>query len=707
MEFDLKKIEKVFGIIGMIASIYGAMVVSPYFAAVVPIGIIIYFILNKLISIKRKVKGLIKVKTFSSKITAQPNYIFVYGSLLNPESLLRTIERRSNKIEYIPCSLKGYSLEWINVGLRINMIDNDWNSSESNNYGALNLLNTNEINDMVNGAIFQVTNEELRKLKHRERNYNLKNISSDVVFKNKVIGISNIRAFISDKKDTKHFVIRNEYLLAVKSSLKHLGFSPNEVSIERHKVVKTFNPSIKFKNLFSNKTELLDLTEQLNEYLQDNKCVRYFDEDELNIPSITLPLIINRSTFSEIIKISETAIMLSKKTFSLIEKNDSLKVLSGYSDTCFNLAKEHVINTRPLPEITRVDICLTKDSIKIFEVNTDSPGGMFHLDCLLKKQKEFLNDKKLLDKIDINLSVTNNKRDICKSVVDCLITSWQNFSDRKGINYPLKTIAILEKDWRLWSTRTEFEYFKELLNGEGYDTELYEPDELEYKNEALIVKASQKKIDLIYKRVLWNSFFDSKDQSNKDIENNPVFRAYRDDSVCMVNSMNSWLLGNKLALAIQKSDSFEKELADIGLELTEYEKKVLKENIPETYVWGDNHVDKKIILNRLDSYILKSFTGFGSKEFVTGRNNAIVRDEFIKLFNEKYIVQEKLNHGRSIIPNPENIWENWNYIIGAYVVNGHCIGLEAKFAEKAPITMNYDNHGKPVGFRTAVFPTKN
>ncbi|MFS4456675.1 gamma-glutamylcyclotransferase family protein [Maribacter sp. 2304DJ31-5] len=707
MDIDTKTLERIFGTIGAIASIIGTIAISSYFIAIIPVGIIIYLIVSKTIPIKGKVKGLKKVDSFSYNITAKPNYIFIYGSLLNPESLLRTIERKTKQIEYLPCSTRGYSLRWINVGPQINMIDNEWNSFEFNDYGALNLFYTKEIKDKVDGAIIQVTNEELKKLKDRERNYKLKNITSDIIFKKKFMGYSEIYTFISDIDNFDHFVIRNEYFESIKNTLSSLGFGNKHITPENHKIVKSYYPSIKLKEHFTGKKELKELSESLNQYLFNNNCVRYFNEDEFPIPSINLPLVLNRKIYSEIIKVSETVIGLSKKSFNLIEQDKYLKDLSGYSDTCFDLASESTLNTRKLPEVTRVDICLTKDGIKVFEVNTDSPGGMFHLDCLLKKQRDFLNKKQLSDKIDIDLKILRDQKDVCDAILDCLVESWEDFNQKKNQNEPLKVIAILEKDWKMWSTRTEFEYFKKLLISENYDAEIYEPHELDFENNSLIVKSSRKKIDLVYKRVLWNSFFESKNHSDEDIKNNPIFKAYSQNSVCMVNSMNSWLLGNKLALAVQKMDLFESDLTKIGITLTENEKKVLHENMPATYIWNEKYLDKDEVLNNLDSFILKSFTGFGSKEFVTGRNNATVRNEFLKLLNKNYIVQEKLNHGRSIIPINTTEWENWNFIIGAYVVNGKCVGLEAKFAEKPPITMNYDNHGNPVGYRTAVFPTLN
>lgn len=57
-----------------------------------------------------------KVDEFSNPIAANQNYLFVYGSLLDPDSLLRTIERESTYIEYLPASVMAHKLTWINTG---------------------------------------------------------------------------------------------------------------------------------------------------------------------------------------------------------------------------------------------------------------------------------------------------------------------------------------------------------------------------------------------------------------------------------------------------------------------------------------------------------------------------------------------------------------------------------------------------------------
>ncbi|MEP1487481.1 MAG: gamma-glutamylcyclotransferase family protein [Algibacter sp.] len=712
MKIDFKLIEQISSIIALIISLILAFKDSLYFLIAIPIIIILYLIKKDSLLWFNKIPNFKKVKKFTNKKTTKPNMIFVYGSLLNPESLLRTIEETENKtIEYIPSIISGYKLTWINTGIKLNMIDRDWNSFEDKNYGALNIIKSNKINDKVYGAVIQVSNEELKHLENREKNYNYKNVTSDINSKSKINFEQDVYTFISDdSKSNEHFVIREEYYTAIKKSLKALGFKHNQIQAGNHKIVKTFYPDTKLKKELKNNLQAETINTNLIKYLMNNDCVRYYNGDEKPIPSAGLPLILNRQIFHEIIKISEAAISLSKKTLNYISNDESLKKLSGFSDYCFEMATKNHYNTRNLPEITRVDLCLTNNDLNIFEINTDSPGGMFHVDCLVKKQKEFLNELGLNNKIDANLNIFNTQKDLCCTIVDALTECWNDFNKKRNKNEPLKVIAIVEKDWKTWSTKTEFEHFKKLLIGEKYDTDIYEPDELDYIDGHLIVKKTKKKIDLIYKRVLWNDFFDYENKSESEIYNNPFFVAYKNNSVCMVNSLNSWLAGNKLSLALMKDDLFNEKLKKHKIKLTDLEKNIINKNIPETYIWDEKFIQKSKIMNNIDSYIIKSFTGFGSKEFVMGGKDSDIKSSFLKQMNKGYIVQEKLEHGKSLVPiktKDKTNWLNWSYIIGAYVINGKCVAIEAKFAEKPPITMNYDAKGHPVAYRTAVFPTLN
>lgn len=177
----------------------------------------------------------------------------------------------------------------------------------------------------------------------------------------------------------------------------------------------------------------------------------------------------------------------------------------------------------------------------------------------------------------------------------------------------------------------------------------------------------------------------------------------------MVNSLRTSLMGNKLSMAVLKDKNLSTHLKEHGLSLGDKEKAVIERNLPETHIWGQPYVEMNGFIEQAEKYILKSFNGYGSMDFVAGRKIPAVRHEFQQLFNKQYIIQEKINHGKAKIPLVSKLlkdWHSWNFILGAYLVKGKCVGLEAKFAAKPPITMNYDRAGNPVGYRTAVFPTK-
>jgi hypothetical protein len=657
-----------------------------------------------------KNERLIKVNEFLKPITSNQNYLFVYGSLLDPDSLLRTIDREASSVEYLPASIIAHKLTWINTGKKINMVDDNWKSLEGVYYGSLNLAQTDKETDVVTGAIIVVTNNEIKKLAIREKNYILVDISRYVRTTTSKTAIYAVKAFKCTKQIANDdYVIRAGYLHSINESLKLLEFPTNIKPPDKCMVVNSFYPDSMVKELVSSTSQLKGYYDSLNKYLLDVNCVRSFEDDDFPVPSVSLPLILNRKVFQKIIEISEITLEVVSKAYFLMKNNGNYRKISGFDNADFALSSDEYMNNRSLPEIARVDLSLTDDDIKIFEINTDSPGGMYHLDCLTEHQSQVLKNMGLAERIDCELAIYDHNNNLCNSIVDTILDCWTEYAHITGSERELKTIAIVEKDWMSWSTRSEFIYFRDLFSKRGYEVAIYEPDELAFDGEHLLDKKTKKRIDLVYKRLLVSVAFSNHNDSIKNIPEDPLYAAYRNNSICMVNSIRTSLMGNKLSMAILKDQHLSIHMKENGMLLKEKEKAVIESYLPKTYIWIDQYVRKSDFIDKVDNYILKSFNGYGSLDFVAGRKIPEVILEFEKLFNKQYVIQEKINHGRAKVPivsNSSNDWQSWNFILGAYLVKGKCIGLEAKFAAKPPITMNYDRTGKPVGYRTAVFPTK-
>jgi hypothetical protein len=93
-------------------------------------------------------------------------HLFVYGSLLNPASASRALNKEINYPDYEPASIQGYRRCW-NIGEQV-FSDN----LQRVITGAF--LNIEpQAESEVSGAFLQITQHELERLKLREKNYSV------------------------------------------------------------------------------------------------------------------------------------------------------------------------------------------------------------------------------------------------------------------------------------------------------------------------------------------------------------------------------------------------------------------------------------------------------------------------------------------------------------------------------------------------------
>ncbi len=101
------------------------------------------------------------------------NYILGYGSLINLQSLTETMQRDILSTDIIAVKLNGYKRIW---NLKDTIITFDDNRTITGIF--LNIAKSDA--DWTNGIIFEVSDEELKSLDERERNYVKHDVSEKV-----------------------------------------------------------------------------------------------------------------------------------------------------------------------------------------------------------------------------------------------------------------------------------------------------------------------------------------------------------------------------------------------------------------------------------------------------------------------------------------------------------------------------------------------
>lgn len=286
--------------------------------------------------------------------------------------------------------------------------------------------------------------------------------------------------------------------------------------------------------------------------------------------------------------------------------------------------------------LARFDAFLAGESVKMIELNCDSPAGAGYADIL----EEMLFEEKVLQGFFSEYAVKREFRR--ERVLASLLEVWEEFG-----GYEVPNIAIV--DWRTVRTRPEFETFKEFFESKGYKTTIADPRELTYKGGKLYHKSFR--IHLVYRRAIFDELLEHLDEVRD------FLRAYQDKAVCVVNPLRSRLGSTKSLLSILTNPEYDRFF-------TEEENRIKREHLP----WTRRLIDadkfyggKKIYLidflkDEKESLLLKPSFGYGGKGVWIGRetkdedwNEAIDR-----ALKGDYVVQEFVNIPIITVPTVVN-----------------------------------------------------
>ncbi len=641
------------------------------------------------------VPGLNPVHRFSS-IPGEINQIlFVYGSLLNPVSANRTLLKSKLQIEYIPAKLSHFKLKLGIPQKKRNMVDKDFKSLDDANWMSFTIENTDDWNDQVPGALIQVNDEDKALLIEREHNYTLIDISNYIeVLSNCEKPGEEILAFApkqngsathqNEGKNTQNSIpnqyIRKRYFEMVNHSLTKLGFLNSDLFYvpDNVSLLEGYDADELAASICQIKSdETVEIWKNLQAHLISTRGWRIVNNKRIPIKAACRPIFFSPSFFREICKISENTVAICEKALIKVLNDQQLQKKSGFRKEDILLGKLDLeTNNSLIPQIARVDLTFSREGLNILEVNSDSPGGMFHLDLLFDYQEQICRKYELF-----NADIPKTR--ICKYFIEYLKEYWKNFcKKRNSYEKPLQTIIILEQDWKRWSTRTEFEQFRRLFRKEGIEAEIVEPNQLATENNKILF--NNKPVDLIYKRILWQDLIEFP-EAEKNILN-----AFRCMEVCVVNSLGSRLIGNKFLFSVIKDDHiFGKEFDNIDILVSRDRYKTIS-YIPWTVDYNDcSKEDNLRIEKNLDHFVFKPFHGFGGDGIIFGESWKPSNGDIKKLKGKDYIAQKKIRHGKSLMPEcDENECSSFvfnNYVIGAYVIGGRCIALEAKLSKTTNI----------------------
>lgn len=180
---------------------------------------------------------------------------------------------------------------------------------------------------------------------------------------------------------------------------------------------------------------------------------------------------------------------------------------------------------------------------------------------------------------------------------------------------------------------------KELLSQERLQVEIVQPDQLEYKARSL--RQGEFVIDLVVHRMRVHEFLLRFDLMH------PLIRAYREHTVCLVNSFRSELLHKRSIFALLQDET-------LTADFPAAEKKVIQQHVPWTRLvapgktrYGNKTVDLlEFILKNREKLILKPNDDSGEEHAVAGwlTDDAGWERALKRATRAPYVVQERVDY---------------------------------------------------------------
>jgi hypothetical protein len=285
---------------------------------------------------------------------------------------------------------------------------------------------------------------------------------------------------------------------------------------------------------------------------------------------------------------------------------------------------------------SRLDAFLLPDSLKFAEYNGESPAGAGYAETLADIFRELPVMGKFAQLYEVHSYPLSAK------LLDALVMSYLDW----GGSSTKPQIAIV--DWEDVPTVSEFEILQERFEKMGIPTLIADPRELEWDGKSLV--AQDKKIDLVYRRVLIN------DIVAKPVECSALVKAYSANAVCVANNFRCKIPHVKAFFAVLTDEQN-------GALFSHGERELIRRHIPWTRVVADvgtAHYGQRIdllafIRKDRENLVLKPSDEYGGTGVTLGWETSeadwdMAIERALSAKNGVWIVQERIPIRREVFP---------------------------------------------------------
>ena len=270
-------------------------------------------------------------------------------------------------------------------------------------------------------------------------------------------------------------------------------------------------------------------------------------------------------------------------------------------------------------------------SLQFVEYNAESPAGMAYEDEL----SDVFLSLPVMQEFGRKYRVT--KIPAAPPMVQTLL---EKFHEWGRSTNPRAAIV----DWKDLPTRAEFVLFQKYLLAQGVPTLICSPEDLTYRDRTLY--ADGQPVNLVYKRMLTSEFLQRYGQARA--LDHPLGRAYRDGTICLVNSFQAKPLHKKMIFGLL-SDPAIMDAAGIDRET----QTLLARHIPWTRrvqevrtTYAGQEIDLlKFARDYQDRLLLKPNDEYGGKGITIGWESSAEEwaDALRAALESPFVVQERVH----------------------------------------------------------------
>lgn len=245
------------------------------------------------------------------------------------------------------------------------------------------------------------------------------------------------------------------------------------------------------------------------------------------------------------------------------------------------------------------------------------------------------------------------------------------------------SIAIV--DFISKSSMDEFIEFRDRFRKRGLWCEIISPDKIEY-NEDGYLYFKNKKIDIVYRRLVTKDLLDNKDKIKDFI------KGIKKGKTEIIGPIKSQIIHNKIVFKILQ----EKETLEF---LDENEREFIKKHIPYTKELILDNLDVHEVIKNKDNFIIKPMDLYASKGVYVGKDYS--EQEWENLIkennNNNYLLQEYFNPPETLMIDFESQKREryFKNITGLYIYNENFYGVYSRVGKKSIISGIHDGYTLP------------